>query len=660
MAATSIDCRESLLARRLRRVRRLLRRRAFDAALASTRRLLWQGAQDPQALYVLALAQRCAGELTEALATLDRLEILQPRSGRLFQERGRCRRALGDGLAAVRCFQRAVTLNPTLVVSWRALIAFHEARGHTRHAALARRHLLRIERLPVPVRRATGRLAEGDFTSAERILHDFLRSAPQQPDALILLARLSGVMGALEDAQFLLSKALTFAPDHTAARYAHALVLARRGQHAQALAAMRSLLALEPADRSGQALYTGIGLAPGQADEVAGTYRSMLREEPAAPELHLAIGHALIAGGHRTQAVEAYRSAALIRPSFGEAYWSLAERCLYRFSREEVTRMWAEEASPEVSAVDRYHLCFALGRALEERGEYELAFGYYARGNRLKRAMVSYDPRAQERCLRTLAHRYSRHLFAARTGADCTLSGPIFIVGLPHAGAGLIEQMLAGHSCIDGMGARSDIERLEQRLSAAAGGRSFDPLQAAELARIGEQCLATVATYRTGRTYFMDSTLANFRHLGLIRLILPRAKIIDVRREPMACCLDNFRQLFACGGEFSYSLQDIGRYYRAYTALMRHWDELLPGWILHVRHEDLIADPEAAVRRILEFIGLAFEPACLPWRAPRRSARAETLPRRTAPSAVRERCAWSHFEPWLRELKTILGESLVR
>ncbi len=659
MAAASIDCRATLVARNFRRVRKLLRRRSFAAALASTRSILQHSAQDPQALFLLAVAQRGVGELAEGLATLERLETLQPQSGRLFQERGRCLRALDNPLAAFRAFQRAVSLNPALCASWRAVAAFHEARGHPRRAALAQRCLCALKRLPPPLRLAAVRLAEGDIASGERILHRFLQSEPQHPEALVLLGRVSVRQEALADAEFLLKKALTVAPHHTAARFEYALVLARLGQHAQALAATRSLLALESTRHNDHAVCDGTGLALGQADEALRTYRSLVREDPGVPELHLAIGHALTATAHHVQAAEAYRTATLSRPSFGEAYWSLAACRRYRFSREEVTRMWAEEAAADIAPVDRYHLCFALGRALEARAEYELAFRYYSRGNRLKRATQRYDPRMPERSLHKLAQRYPRQLFTTDASAGCPVSGPIFIVGLPHAGAGLIEQMLASHSQVDTIGARPDIERLAQCLSARAAGLMLGKVPPAELERLGEQYLAGVSAHRTGRMYCTDSTLGNFRHLGLIRLILPRAKVIAVRREPMACCFENFRHLFAAGGEFSYSLQDIGRYYRAYTALMRHWDEVLPGWVLHVQYEDLIERPQTTGRRILEFIGLPPEPACLTWRAAGQVASAGTRRCSRAPITGAEIGTWQHFEPWLGELKRVLGESRV-
>ena len=267
---------------------------------------------------------------------------------------------------------------------------------------------------------------------------------------------------------------------------------------------------------------------------------------------------------------------------------------------------------PASQLVDRYHLCFALGKALEDRGEYAESFRYYERGNALKKAEIRYRPEPIERNARLQASVCTREFFAARAGCGCPSAEPIFIVGLPRAGSTLLEQILASHSQVEGThgaarhpaaGAASCRAATRRRRPALSGGaRASSTPQ--HLRRFGEKYLADTRVYRTGKPRFIDKMPNNFRHLGLIHLILPNARIIDARREPMACCFSNFKQLFASGQEFTYSLEDIARYYRSYVELMEHWDAVLPGKVLRVQHEDVVEDLEGNVRRMLDFCGL--------------------------------------------------------
>jgi len=271
--------------------------------------------------------------------------------------------------------------------------------------------------------------------------------------------------------------------------------------------------------------------------------------------------------------------------------------------------MRAEEVAPAADAVDRYHLCFALGKAYEDRNEYAESWRFYERGNKLKRAESRYDPEIVQASGREQRETYTAEFFAARAGVGAPDRDPIFIVGLPRSGSTLLEQMLASHSQVEGTHELFDIQRI------VLGLPHYPPVLA-ELAPedfrgLGERYMNGPRAYRTNKPFFIDKMPNNFRHIGLIHLMLPNAKIIDMRREPMACCFSNLKQLFASGQEFTYSTVDIARYYRTYLDLMRHWDAALPGRVLRIRYEEVVEDVEGNVRRILEFCGLKFEPACV-------------------------------------------------
>ncbi|HXW75534.1 MAG TPA: sulfotransferase [Steroidobacteraceae bacterium] len=645
----------------LRRARGLLDRHAPAEALSIAAPLLEKLPENRDVLYIIAVSQRQLGQTQAALATLERLEALYPEFARLYQERGHCQRATGDPGAALSSYERAVALNSVLHASWRAIAELQRAAGRTAEASAAAGQLSLLARLPKPVLAASGLLAEGDLDAAERILRRFLAAHPQDIEAMRLLAQIGIRFDVLDDAEFLLESVLVLAPDYHIARYDYAQVLSKRHKHAAALEQVRGLLALDPNNRAFRTLYASVCVGLGQHEEALRTYRELAAQTPGEAELHLSMAHALKTMGHQAEAIEAYRQAVAARPSFGDAYWSLANLKTYRFTAGEIERMRAQQAGPQASTVDRYHLCFALGKALEDEGQFGESFRYYARGNALKRRESRYDPEVLERGLARQRVLCTGEFFAARSGYGCSSGDPIFIVGLPRSGSTLIEHILASHSQVEGTMELADIPRMVHQLQ----GREHSdltpryPAVLAELTaeqcrRLGEKYLADTRVYRGGRPFFIDKMPNNFRHLGLIHLILPNARIIDARREPMACCFSNFKQLFASGQEFTYSLADIARYYRAYLELMTHWNEVLPGKILRVQHEELVDDLEGGVRRLLDFLGLPFEARCLEYFRTERSVRTASSEQVRLPIFREGIDQWRNFEPWLGELKSAL------
>ena len=663
MAATEPLRTGSRIEAEVLRIRGLAEKREFARALADAGRLLEEVPENRDVLYLVAVSQRYLGRIDDALGTLRRFEELHPDFGRLFQERGHCYRTAGDSARAIEAYRQAVGLNPSLLASWKALAALCRPAGQTREAAAATEQALQLERLPAPVLSASGMLAEGDIYGAERILRQFLLKHGNHLEAMRLLAQIGLQLDVLDDAEFLLESVLTFDPSYHIARYDYAVVLGKRHKHAAALEEARKLLRIDPRHRAFRTVYATACVGLGDHEEALRVYRELLTETPHNPELHLSVAHALKTQGRQAQAIEAYRAAAAARADFGDAYWSLANLKTYRFADEELARMRALETAPATSLIDRYHLCFALGKALEDRGEYEESFRYYERGNAFKKSESRFDVGAMERNLRLQASLCTREFLAARSGGGCDRADPIFIVGLPRAGSTLLEQILASHSQVEGTMELADIPRMVQQL---AGRENRDTpsrypgllaeLTPAERLRLGEKYLADTRVYRTGRPYFIDKMPNNFRHIGLIHLILPKARIIDARREPLACCLSNFKQLFASGQEFTYSLEDLGRYYRAYVEIMAHWDAVLPGRILRVQHEELVEDLEHHVRRILDFVGLDFEPACLEFYKTERSIRTASSEQVRQPIYREGLDQWRNFEPWLGPLRAALGE----
>jgi len=654
------------------RIRELARSGRHAEALRAAEALLGRVPENRDVLYLIAVSLRYLQRIPEALATLERLEQLHPRFSRLYQERGNCYVALRDAPQAIEAFLRGVNINPALPASWSMLEGLYRMTGDAKNAATAAEHIATLKRLPPEVVQATGFFSDGELAPAESIIRAYLLQHGNHVEAMRLLARIGMARDVLDDAELLLEAVLTFAPDYRAARHDYAQVLVERHKYEQARKELQKLLEVDPENRQYRTLFATSCVGLGEHEKAIPLYRDLLAQTPQAADLHLSIAHSLKTIGRREESIEAYRAAAGVRPSYGDAYWSLANLKTYRFLDEEIERMCSQEAAPETPLVDRYHLCFALGKACEDRGEYAESWRYYERGNALKRSESRYRPEILENNTRKQIEVCTRAFFAVRAGFGVPQRDPIFIVGLPRSGSTLLEQILASHSQVAGTQELSDIQRMALELQ----GREPDldnprypgvlaQMTAEDFRRLGEKYMRDTRIYRGPdgapvQPYFIDKMPNNFRHIGLMHLILPNARIIDARREPMACCFSNLKQLFANGQEFSYSVEHIARYYRTYLELMRHWDEALPGRVLRVLHEDVVDDLEGNVRRILEFCGLEFEPACVEFHKTERSVRTASSEQVRQPINRSGLEQWKNFEPWLGPLKEALGDALVR
>jgi hypothetical protein len=371
--------------------------------------------------------------------------------------------------------------------------------------------------------------------------------------------------------------------------------------------------------------------------------------------------------GSQAEAIESYRSALKARPDFGDAYWSLANLKIYRFSDAEIARMQGVLAAG--TETDRLHVHFALGKALEDRGRHEESWTHYTYGNAMRRTASRYRPEFTEINTQRQIEVCTRPFFAERASVGAPDPAPIFIVGLPRSGSTLIEQILASHSLVEATQELHDIPRIVQELQ--RGSEPGDPtypgalrgLTPEDFRTLGERYLAETEGRRRqkpGARFFIDKMPNNFRHIGLIHLMLPNAKIIDVRREPMACCFGNFKQLYASGQDFSYDLEFIARYYRSYLQLMSHWDEVLPGRVLRVCHEEVVENLENSVRRLLDFCALPFEPACLQFHKTTRGVSTASSEQVRQPINRDGLHQWRRYRPWLNPLEEMLGDALVR
>ena len=652
----------------LRSAREFLKNGRFAEAIAACEDILRDHAQHGEALYTLAVAQRFGKDAEAALRTLDQLVAQAPSYGRAWQERGHCLRDLGRPEDAFGAYQAAVTHNGALAASWRMLAELHRRAGRTAQAEFAEAQFVYLSNLPAPLQSVASLIQEGKLTKAETICRAFLQREGHHVEGMRLLAEIGLRFNAYDDAEFLLESAKILEPDNVSAQYDYAKVLRKRQKFEQALAEAKELRAKEPGNPEFEMLYANENLAVGNFDEAMDTYKSLLEAMPNNPGINLTYGHALKTVGRQDEAVAAYRQAYRVRPDCGDAFWSLANLKTYRFTDDELHQMREQEAMSNIALADRYHLCFALGKALEDRTSYGESFDYYERGNRLKREELKYDPQRLEDEMQRQRDHVTADMLARFEGAGCTAPDPIFIVGLPRAGSTLLEQILASHSQVEGTMELPNILALSHRLDHRRM-RNEEPeypanlseLTHEELTGFGEDYIRDTRIYRKkGTPFFIDKMPNNFRHIGLIHAILPNAKIIDARRSAMGCCFSGFKQLFAEGQEFTYGLEEVGRYYRDYVALMDHWDAVLPGKVLRVRYEEVVEDLETQVRRLLDFCGLPFEEACINFHQTERAVRTASSEQVRQPIFKSGVDQWENFSPYLDPLRKVLGPELVK
>jgi len=640
--------------------RRLLQAGRFREAEGIARQILDADSRNAEALYLCAVCLRYQSKPARALKRLEILADVDPDYGRLYQEQGHNRLALGQRNEALAAFTEAVRLNPALLASWTAIRSL--APPGQDLCQIARTQVERLSDLPKELVSVESMIHEGRLHAAEKVCRLYLKQNPKDVEAMRLLSAIGMRLNILDDAEFLLESAAEFEPDHIPTRLDYVNVLLKRQKHDRAFQKAQELYAQDPDNPSIASVYANAAMAIGRFDDAIGVYSQLGHKFPEFAENHLVRGHALKTLGRQSEAVDAYRSAYAAKSDFGDAYWSLANLKTYRFTEQELQAMKRAVDDPATGTDDRYHLCFALGKAFEDRCDYEQSFAFYQRGNALKKGIVRYSAERMDNEMRAQRRYFTKARLEGFGACGEKSNAPIFIVGLPRAGSTLLEQILASHSQVDGTLELPHILALVHRLN---GRRMLgdDPrypdvlssLTESQFAEFGRKYLEDTRIYRKGAPRFTDKMPNNFRHIGLIHLILPEAKIIDARRDPMDCCFSCFKQLFAEGQEFTYGLDEIGRYYRGYVELMAHWDAVLPGKILKVQYEEVVADLEHQVRRILAFCDLPFEETCLAFHETERSVRTASSEQVRQPIYQSGVAHWRNFDAYLEPLRQALG-----
>ena len=606
--------------------------------------------------------------MLDALDTLERLLSSAPRFGKAHQERGYIHLAMGEADQARDAFYLAVQTNPGLLSSWqqlRKLTPLEQRRISDRIDA----NLRYLQALTPALRTVVSLRHENRIRKAERICRQHLQEHPRDVEAMRQLALIASTQGMVDDAEFLLESALEFEPDNHRVRLNYIDVLHKRQKYDRSLREAEGLLRSDPQNQTFRLAHANQLAVLGRYQEALSVFDEVLTQNTdsplASPKLWLSRGHALKTHGRVAEAIESYQHAYELRSDFGDAYWSLANLKTYAFSGRELQRMESLINDKTVELDDRAHLHFALGKAYEDLSEFETSFKHYSNGNTIRSKQTQYDASAMSARLKLQRWVCNAEFLDERVGVGCAEPDPIFIVGLPRAGSTLLEQILASHSQVDGTlelhHISSIAQKLDRRRSRHDAPRypgTLGQLQRESFQKIGKQFIEETRVHRGDAPFFIDKMPNNFRHIALIHLILPNAKIIDARREPMSCCFSGFKQLFASGQEFTYGLREIGTYYQDYVELMRHWDNVLPGKVLRIQYEDIVEDLEGSVRRMLDFCELPFEDACLDFHANTRAVRTPSAEQVRQPIYREGLDQWRNYETWLNPLKEALGPTL--
>jgi tetratricopeptide (TPR) repeat protein len=612
---------------------------------------------DADALAMLVCARRLVGDLAGLREMLESMRQVEPDNAQVAFELGCVLRDMEEPDAAAAAFATAVRHDTGNLTGLR-LQADQLARGGKPEAA--RQVYSRCAAISIEgVRSLERAIAAGDPAPALEVV----TRQPTDVCASLMLAELEIRLNRFADAELRLCHVLELAPNFPLARYTLATALFRQAKAPETIAQLDLLLKEHPAN-IGCLNMKALSLSHvGEYERSLACYETLLKEAPETPAFWVGYGHVLKTVGRVDEAIAAFRNAVELQPALGDAYWQLADLKTFRFRPSDMRAMRKALAEPAMTKENRAQLHFALAKALEDNRDYEGSFEEYAKANAIRRQTQKYDPDENSALVRRSKATFTEEFFRHRSGTGALAPDPIFIVGLTRSGSTLIEQMLASHSLIEGTAELPAISALAAVLPKLHSDQRYPEtltvLDPEDLMRLGEEYLAATRIHRKlGRAFFIDKMPHNFQHLALIHLILPKAKIVDVRRHPLACGFANFKQHFTRGQPWSYDLREIGRYYRDYVELMTHYDRVLPGRIHRVIYEQIVANPEDELRRLLDYCGLSFEAGCLRFHENRRpvlTASAEQVRRPIFRDSLER---WREFEPWLEPLKSALGDVL--
>ena len=639
----------------------------FDEALLLIRKNLTKDSEHKDSLYLAAVCYRYLKQFNLSKDFLKRLLTVAPDMGRAYQELGHLHRDSGNEQQAIVYYRQATDHNPALLASWKILYNFYDKTQNKTSAKYSLDKIKDLEALPKVLLHINQILHEGNIKEAEFKCRQFLKKNPTNTHAMGLLSDIASKLGHLEDAEFLLEKAVSFNPKDPEIRKKYLLILRKRQKFTQTMEQANILCEQYPNNLAYKAQKAIEIMQNGDHEQSIVLLEEILDKAPFDPNTLTAKGHAEKTLGRTEDAINSYQSAYKSKNDHGEAYFSLANLKTYTFNDDEISQMNNQVNRIDISLQDRVYFHFALSQGFESKGNYDESFYHLESGNKIKSELVKYSIERMAKELQSQIDVCTNSFFDNLGEGGHHAKDPIFILGLPRSGSTLIEQILASHSMIDGTLELPNILTMAQELRGddiyGLEGKYPEVLKQLDKTKrkeLGQRFIDETQMHRKNAPMFTDKMPNNFRHIGLIHLILPNAKIIDARRYPLDCCFSMFKQLFAQGQEFSYGLEQAANYYNGYIELMNHWDNVLPGKVLRVNNEDVIDDLETQVRRILEYLDLPFEESCINFHKTDRSVRTASSEQVRQPINRKGMGRWKPYAKHLKPLLNTLNKNLLK
>ena len=654
----SVDLNEATLA---------VKENRFDQALKLLEIILKDNPDHIDTLYLASVSSRYLKQFDKSMEYIQTLLANAPDMGRAYQELAHINRDMGNEKKAVTHYRQACELNPALLSSWNSLYKYFNENNNKPAADHALEQINKLKSLPGVLLYIEQILNEGRLGLAENKCREFLKKNPTHTYAMSLLSEIANRMGYFDDAEFLLEKAVEFKPNDGDLRMQYAAILRKKQKFAKTMEQVNILCDQYPDNPIYQAQKASEMMQNGDHQRAIKMFDDILSKNPYNFSTHTSKGHAQKTLGKTDQAIKSYQNAYKIKPDHGEAFFSLANLKTYAFTPDELNSMREQVERVDLSLRDKAYFHFALAQGCESNGDYEEAFYHLEKGNKIKNDQSLYSIERMDKELQSQIDVCNEKFFRDLGPGGYDTKDPIFILGLPRSGSTLVEQILASHSKIDGTLELPNILSMAQSLRGddiygKEGNypKSMESLTLKQREDFGKSFIEDTRMHRKDAPMFTDKMPNNFRHIGLIHLIMPNAKIIDARRYPLDCCFSMFKQLFAQGQEFTYGLKEAGSYYSSYVKLMHHWEKVLPGKILRVNNEDVISDLDEQVKRILEFLDLPFEEECISFYETNRSVRTASSEQVRKPINKDGMGRWKPYAKYLKPLLNVLDEDLLK
>jgi len=654
---------------------------AIRATYQRAREVMLAGDLDEAELQCRKALPRCGRDpnimclLGEILVKQRRAQEARTWFGKTLNQLPEFPRALeGTGLAllaehkpadAVPFLKRAAAAAPGRSKTQLALARALSQVGQPAEAEQAIARAFELDPAKAALAQATDDVQAGRIDEAEKVVRDILARSPRHVAALRLLGQIATEAGRPRAAREILQQTVQLAPGFILAWNDLANAWMKEENFEQALQTVDHAIGLDPKLPHSWMIKGNILSKAQRHDEAVQAYRQALEQSPNHMGALSGMGHVLKTVGRTDESIEVYRQCIGAHPAFGEAYWSLANLKTFEFLQDEVTVMERMVGDQRVAEESRVNFHYSLGKHFENEKDFDRAFKHYRAGADLRRANEMYDPVQTQVIHDRMIEVFTPQFFAERAGWGDPAPDPILVVGLPRSGSTLIEQILASHSQVEGTMELPDLGRAVRDINRARKDRVEYPEALLDLPEhavreLGQRYLESTGRYRSGAPYFIDKMPNNFAGIGLLHLILPNAKVINARRHPLDSCLGSYKQLFFKGQSFTYDLFELGHYYLQYQRLLDHWHTVLPGKVLDVRYEDMVADQETQTRRILEHCGLQWEDQCLRFYETQRAVNTASSEQVRQPIYTKALNFWRNYEEHLHELIETLEPLLMQ